>query len=363
MEQVLTQEYYARVHEEYGCYEGTLELLQQEAARLQEHEEDRGTFLALCKAVGDAASWDDTAVIPQGVTMLSAMAVLAHMPSMIEGLVADGFSKEIAIATAKDVSAETLEAALDGGIPGMDAHLVKWFLKYILRTIVRIGRLNYERLEHFTGRIRIYEDAKGERITLAWNLPVNDCGDAAQEGEEEAFLAAGSETDETVTGHRIADGRVEKTAAVLDKSRYRLLLAYGDPVIRTHIPAFEPFTPEIVAASYRAALPILERCWPELQPRAVACKSWMMCPELKKLLPECSHLLAFQRPYTYFPSKGNISSAIGCVFHRSGTDYEALPEDSSLQRAMKAHYLAGGVVRFDYGYILIDDFRKEFCHE
>ena len=33
-------------------------------------------------------------------------------------------------------------------------------------------------------------------------------------------------------------------------------------------------------------------------------------------------------------------------------DYATLPEDTRLQRALKAHYLAGKVVEEPYGYIL-----------
>ena len=363
VEQVLTKEYYIRAHETYGCYEGVLELLLAEVQRLQENPADGEVFLALYRAIGEAAAWDDSAVIPEGVTMLSAMAVLAHMPAMIEGLLSDGFDRDMAVATAKDVAAETLEAALDGGIPGMDAHLVKWFLKYILRQIVRIGRLNYERLERFPCKVRIYRNAQGEDTVFAWDFSVNKDGGAVQEGEEEAFFAAGQEDGTLVTAHRIVDGKVESTPTTMDVADCRLMLKQGDAVIRTHIPAFEPFTPDIVAASYKKALPVLLRCWPDLQVKAIACKSWMMSPELRKLLPEKSNLLAFQRPYRYLPSKGNITSAISCVFRCSHTDYASLPEKSGLQRTMKAHYLAGGVVRFDYGYILIEDFRKEFCHE
>lgn len=361
--EVLTKEFYAKAHETYGCYEGTLHLLEQEVQRLQENAKDRELFLELYKAVGDAENWDGTAVIPEGVTMLSAMAVLAHMPEMIEGLVADGFSREIAVATAKDVSAETLEAALGGGNPGMDAHLVKWFLKYICRTIVRVGRLNYEKCAYFRGKIRVYKGAKGENIPLIWNISVNKDGDAVQENEPEKFFAFGEESDYFVKGHRVIDGKAEEKQTILDKTCFEPVLTEGDPVLHVHIPAFEPFTPEIVTESYKKVLPILEKAWPDFHPKAVVCKSWLMDPVLKTMLKETSNLLAFQKPYTPFPSKANITSALSCVFHMTPEDYNLLPEETSLQRAMKAHYLSGGVVRFQFAYWLIDDFKKEFYHE
>lgn len=361
--ELLQKEFYMGIHEKYGCFPETLPLLCQTVEEIQLDAEKRQVFLALHERLKTPEIWDDTVVVPEGHTMLSAMAVLSYMPQMIEELMAEGFSREIAVATAKDVDAETMEAALSCGHPGMDAHLVKWFTKYLRRTIVRIGRLNYEKCTDFRGKIRIYENAEGERVTLAWNMSVNEDGDAVQAGEEEAVFAEGKEAADTVTGYGITDGLVEKKTTTLKKKNCRLLLSEGDHVIHMHIPAFEPFHPDIVAESYRQALPILERCWPDFRPKAVVCKSWLMSPALKTMLSETSNLLAFQKPYTPFPSKANVTSALSCVFHMTPEDYKVLPEETSLQRAMKAHYLAGGVVRFQFAYWLIDDFKKEFYHE
>ena len=123
-----------------------------------------------------------------------------------------------------------------------------------------------------------------------------------------------------------------------------------------HIPGAESFAPDYVARSYEEGLATLRRCWPEFRPRALVCKSWLMDPVLQELLPETSNIVAFQRPYTNFPARGNATSALqhvfGCV---PEGDFDALPENTSLQRSLKAHYMAGKCVRFAFSYWLLEE--------
>jgi len=65
-----------------------------------------------------------------------------------------------------------------------------------------------------------------------------------------------------------------------------------------------------------------------------------MDPQLSKLLKPGSNITAFQRKFTRFPS---VSSGKPCkfVFFKQYKTLQELPENTSLERVLKKHYLDG----------------------
>lgn len=354
----LTPEFYREAHAEFGCFPRSLEILCAEATRIARSPEETARFFRLVKTLEHPEHWEGDESLSKQYEMLPALAVLSFVPQTIRLLMEDGFSLETAVNSSLEVENELMEVAKNHGAPGFNAGLVQWFCIYLRRDIIRIGRFNFERSRAFDGQIRVYEDNHGEEIAFACDISINAHGGAVQEGETEAFFATFREEDGLLLGHRVVDGKAQREITCLKKEDWTLRLKTGDPVLHMHIPAAEPFDPACIQQSYREGLRQLSQCWTDLNPKALVCKSWLMDPVLREFLPERSNILAFARPYTVFPSPGNITSALDNVFGGVPEDYHDLPENTSLQRALKAHYLAGDCVRFTYAYRLLPEHKE-----
>ena len=86
-----------------------------------------------------------------------------------------------------------------------------------------------------------------------------------------------------------------------------------------------------------------------------------MSPELAEVVKPTSNLLAFQRSYMRYPVHTKGEDVLNFVFMLRYTTYADLPEDTSLQRALKARYLAGGRL-YEYGGVMpFGDEPREEC--
>ncbi len=140
------------------------------------------------------------------------------------------------------------------------------------------------------------------------------------------------------------------------KSEWELFLGETDPVISVHIPPSKNFTPENMEAAYAECLRILERSFPEYKPRAFYCHSWLMDPQLREMMRSTSNILAFQEKYLRFPNPSDGSAVLTFLFDDPTiTKWEDLPENSSLQRKVKAHYLDGKFIYEPCGFFPIDE--------
>ena len=87
---------------------------------------------------------------------------------------------------------------------------------------------------------------------------------------------------------------------------------------------------------------MFERHFPEINAKGFHCRSWTMSPELCEVVKPGSNLLTFQSAYLRYPVPTKGEDVLNFVFQLRFTCYADLPEDTSLQRALKKRYLAGG---------------------
>ncbi len=66
-----------------------------------------------------------------------------------------------------------------------------------------------------------------------------------------------------------------------------------------------------------------------------------MDPQLRLLLRPDANLVAFQSKYTVFPSKSSGKAVFRFVFEMPDSSPQDWPETTSLERALKKHYLSG----------------------
>lgn len=112
-----------------------------------------------------------------------------------------------------------------------------------------------------------------------------------------------------------------------------------------HIPSDADFSPEQVDASLAMAGRFLREQFPEQKAWEFRCHSWLLEPELRRMLPDGSNIRSFQERFV-LTGEGEPGWEFAQWLFRSGAADPALfPEDTSLQRAVKNHLLSGGVIR------------------
>lgn len=122
-------------------------------------------------------------------------------------------------------------------------------------------------------------------------------------------------------------------------------------LIHVHIPSDADLSPECCDESFRMAEQFLAEHFPETVGSKFACDSWLLSPALKELLPEESRILQFQNRFEVKSWNQDADDFLEWVFKRKDLALEDLPEETSLQRKMKAYLLKGGKIGEAYGEI------------
>lgn len=115
--------------------------------------------------------------------------------------------------------------------------------------------------------------------------------------------------------------------------------------LSVHIPSDASLTYGELEKSYQEAETFWERhgevLCPFGKPGAVRCRTWLLSPELGRLLPEDSGIRRFAQGYEITEFLPDNESFYRWLF-AGKKEWEELPEDTSLQRAVKAYLAAGG---------------------
>lgn len=257
------------------------------------------------------------------------------------------------------------EGCIDGfqlrnGRPGFNLSYLNWGQLVVDARLLRIRRFNFELKSEFTGRIIVFQDQTGARQTLVQNIMLHRSGFALGSpgltDEAGAYDADLVETADYWEGFPvIAGGRAASARVRLDKQNWLPVLRQGDPVISVHIPAKDSLAPEICEQSYTEADGLIKTWYPEFKFKAYVCHSWMMDPQLEDLLPAQSNLVAFQKKYTRFPSVSSGRGVFSFVFLKPCARLEDLPENTTLERQLKKHYLEGRYIYEPGGFFFMPD--------
>lgn len=132
-------------------------------------------------------------------------------------------------------------------------------------------------------------------------------------------------------------GRLQFEPSVLEEA----VLEYpaGTPVLEVHIPAGEPLEEAAVMEALNKA-PAFFRTHFHREFSLFRCHSWLLCPQLKTLLPESSRILRFQNLFTVY-GEDTERQAEERVFGCLTPDAARYPEQTSLQKTMKQALLEG----------------------
>lgn len=120
-------------------------------------------------------------------------------------------------------------------------------------------------------------------------------------------------------------------------------------VIGIHIPSDVDFSPSAIDKSLANSSRFFSVHYPELSNAEYRCHSWLLDIQLRKMLKDSSNILNFQNRFELFDEGEIGTDFIEWLYNTRTTDYDTLPENTSLQRNMKKHILSGGVIRNAYG--------------
>ena len=138
---------------------------------------------------------------------------------------------------------------------------------------------------------------------------------------------------------------------------YELHYIDGRPFVSLHVPSDVHFGPEGLRASWQQAKQELLPKFPEYADAPMGCDpTWLLSPDLEEMLPEKSNILAFQKSFQVEIQEPEMEELLQWVFKNPELKYEDLPENTSLQRKLKAFLLAGKTFRFGSGLMVADPF-------
>ena len=236
-------------------------------------------------------------------------------------------------------------------------HLLYWYHRTLSGNLIRLGRLELEMNYPFTGTVKVFRNKSGETIGLAHDLPVHRTGMALGarlfEDEEGSWQADVTETDTYWEGYPFGDDALVKKELVrLDKSEWELVLQKGDTVVQLHIPASGKLTMDSVQDSLQQMRDFLAAYYPDYEYKAFACASWLLNPVLADLIGEDSNIVKFGRLFHPLTMKIHGNSLFYFVFKIPGEEFDIpnLPENTRLEKALKAYYLSGKAVHETNGY-------------
>ena len=127
---------------------------------------------------------------------------------------------------------------------------------------------------------------------------------------------------------------------------YELLEENGKRTVSLHIPSDARLEAENLNDSVRRAETFFGNYFPEWKNLPIICESWLLSPVLKELLPPGTRIRRFQEAFDLTEEDPDDISALEWVFYVAGgqqhsVNYTGLPENTSLQRKLKALLLNG----------------------
>ena len=141
-------------------------------------------------------------------------------------------------------------------------------------------------------------------------------------------------------------GCISREAVSVLLSDLKPICSPEKPAILVHIPEGGPLTPSLVDASFALAQAMFS-------PTLFACDSWLLDPELSKVLPSESNICRFMRRFKKFPVSFSTPQIYERVFTFGATRTDILTWTSttSLQKRVQDHIRSGGVFRTMGGYV------------
>ena len=247
------------------------------------------------------------------------------------------------------------------GRPGLDKLYFNWITLYLYALIFPCGGFRFNLATNPKIYYVLRNTVTGAVAVLLHNREIHRSGEilgsAGLTDPEGSFTAVVTETETEFTGYPTdKKGYVQNTLHHYPKTQWQLAVAPGDNIIALHLPGGMKLSREITTAAIKGAFAHAKQYYPDYAPKAIHCGSWLLNPTLVEPLGENSNIMAFASVFHLHPTKCSGKGVFNFVFKTSvNPDLATLPEDTRLQRWLKAKYLAGDFNRNFGGFILPEE--------
>ena len=127
---------------------------------------------------------------------------------------------------------------------------------------------------------------------------------------------------------------------------YEMTKEEDGKVIRLHIPSDADLSAAALNQSVEAAKTFFKTYMPDYADAPMRCESWLLSPAVREMLPDTARIVRFQNAFEIESADPSSREAIQWVFHltkeqQKKMDVSSLPEETQLQKQMKAVLLEG----------------------
>ena len=352
----LKEDYLRDAQERCNAFPRTFDRVLAEAAALAAKPEEALYALFLCRAMEDRALFKRHLPVFDFTNCSPFLPFLCLVPSIVrtwEDLTRRGVPADVVAATVNQYEDCLFVYRERFDDLGLNKRYFDHLQGYVDLKYMNVGRLRYE-YKPLKNVYLLKNKKDGRRVVFLENSPMNDLGmhrdtPPLREGGFDAFFR---EEGDFFVGTPVGEnGKCKNEIVRLSKAEWEILLRPGDIILDAHIPGHAPLSQELCAASYARTRELFERHFPEIEAKGFRCRSWTMSPELCEVVKPSSNLLNFQSAYLRYPVPTKGEDVLNFVFQLRFTCYADLPEGTSLQRALKARYLAGDRL-YEYGGVI-----------
>ena len=237
-----------------------------------------------------------------------------------------------------------------------------WNQRMIDGNLIPIKRLVAEVQSKFAPNACVFVNDEGKAVTLADGIKLHKSGFVfgvtGYKDEEGSWLANICETEESYIGYAYnSKAIVDPTPVTLPKNKWKKIVSKGDNVIDLHIPGGGGLTPELVDESLAEIKEFISGHYPEYNYEVFQCWSWLCDPQLIEILGEDTNISKFTARFTPIRVPDDSMPVFRFVFNipHTGFKIEDLPENTTLERKLKNHFLSGKHIYGTAGYFLKGD--------
>lgn len=285
--------------------------------------------------------------------MFAVLVMLTLFPMCEELYLSHGYTKAAIQPVLRKVYGTLNNHNNDFGRPAMTMGMYNWYLIFIYAEMFDHDCFNYQFRAFYGGAIILKNKKTGEFVPMMIENTFHRnglvLGSGGADDAEGSFTAQYQETDDAYIGNLVYYGRVEKDPTVCRKSEWECVLRPDDEVLAVHIPRGTDISHDKFIKSFQGGVAYAKKTFPERKIKFLVCFSWMMDPDLRKLLPPESKLMGFKNAFVSYPLMSTGSEAKHWVFPGCKCEISELPEETSLQRNLKKMMLGGDFLHYTAG--------------
>ncbi len=367
---LLDTSYYDGLHEKYGILNMHLDTYKEAAERVSKDEAISRLLVLLCWALKDRSNiMSDLGEYQRPKAKMPEMELEYDMLGALAMSSVTEYTYELL--KKRNVPQNIIDYALNMPENGINGYMSRnngkkgyeisgWSQYAADGKLFRIGRFEIQ-IGVAIKNISVFRSDEGEIVALAEDLDVHRSGMALgsyfHEDEEGSYHAEIEETDNAWLGYPYNKdtGLVERDKVMLSKDRWKKVVSSGDNVVGIHIPRDGRLSSETVDEGIAETKKFLAQCYPDYDYKCFYCASWLCNPQLIFLLGEDKNISKFCKRFNPFTVKSDGMSVFYFVFLIEDNEnvlenLDALPENTSLERALKEYYKSGKAIHGMGGY-------------